>query len=187
MENKKSAGRQKIPLAKIEKEATRYSSFSKRRCSLYEKASKLVRECDVDLGIVMFSPKGKPYSLVHPTSNAVIDRFINPTAELSAGDQMVAEQARKKVTQNNNMLNEFEKREKNANEKILFFDQMNETRDKGWWEFIDQFNKDDATKYDAWLTSGEFMLKNQLKQLENGASSSSQFPPDDANNSSKAF
>ncbi|KAH0720089.1 hypothetical protein KY290_005010 [Solanum tuberosum] len=64
---------------------------------------------------------------------------------------------------------------------------MNEARDIGWWESIDRFSVHDTMKFEAWLTSGEFNLNEHLEQLENGASSSSQIPSDDANISPNVF
>ncbi|KAG5583771.1 hypothetical protein H5410_044205 [Solanum commersonii] len=118
MEQKKSAKLQKISLAKIDNEDTRYSSFSKRNSGLYQNASELVRECDVDLEIVISSPT----------------------------------EARNKVGQYNDLINEFDMREKIANKKIHLSDQINEC----WWESIDRFSIDDTMRFDAWLTSGEF-------------------------------
>ncbi|KAM3320988.1 hypothetical protein P3S67_008190 [Capsicum chacoense] len=138
-------GRQKIPLVKIKKDVDRYSTFSKRRSGLYKKASKLVRENDVDLGIVLSTPTDNAYAFVHPTHNEVIDRFMYLKTDL--GEQIVAENSR------------------------------NKTRDKGWWESIDQLNADDVMKFEAWLDIGEIMLKDQLP----GASSSLQSPSEDAN------
>ncbi|KAG5614210.1 hypothetical protein H5410_014034 [Solanum commersonii] len=160
MEGKKTAGRQKIPLEKIEKEVARYASFSKRRLILYKKASELVRECDVDLGIFISSQTSKPYSFVHPTTN----------------------KARNKVIQINDRLNEFDAREEVAKKKICSMDQMNEARVRGWWEARDQFNAEDITKFKEWLNTTEGFLNVQLKQLENGALSSVQSPPEDADN-----
>lgn len=172
MEHKKTAGKQKIPLAKIENEATLYASFSKRRSTLYRKASDLVREFDVDVGIVLSSPRGKPYSFTHPTVNAVFDRFTG--SQLSTqGDELVAGKVRQKVRQYSERLYDLDKREKIANEKIDFFDKLNEDGEKDWWESIDEFSRDDAVKFQAWLTAAEFMLDRQLKSLENGPSSSS--------------
>ncbi|KAM3306758.1 hypothetical protein P3S67_013629 [Capsicum chacoense] len=109
MERKKTTGRRKIPLVKIEKDVDRYSTFSKRCSSLYKKASELVRENEVDLGIVLTSPTDKTYAFVHPTSNAVIDRFMNLKTDF--GDHIIAENFRNKVNQLNNRLNELDKRE----------------------------------------------------------------------------
>ncbi|XP_060190926.1 agamous-like MADS-box protein AGL61 [Lycium barbarum] len=172
MEGKQTAGRKKIPLAKIEKEADLYSTFSKRRKSLYKKASEIVRECDVDMGIVLSSPAGKPFSFISPTPKAVIDRFMNPTIELSEGEKLVAANARNNINQNNDRLLEFDTREKAAKNKMFSLEQMNKTRDKGWWESPDQFSADDMINFEIWLNIAEL-------QLENGASSSSQPPPQD--------
>ncbi|TMW91105.1 hypothetical protein EJD97_014780 [Solanum chilense] len=143
MEVKKTAGRQKISMEKIEKKVVRYASFSERRLGLYKKASELVRECEVDLGI-----------------------FISSEIE-----------ARNKVIQMNDRLNYFD-----AKEKIRMADQMNEARVRGWWEAMDQFNVEEKTKIKEWLNTAEGLLNVQLKQLESGASSSAQPPPEDANN-----
>ncbi|PHT63621.1 hypothetical protein T459_32556 [Capsicum annuum] len=168
MERKKTAGRRKIPLEKIEKDVDRYSTFSKRCSGLYKEGSELVRENDVDLGIVLTSPTNKTYAFVHPTSNAVIDHF---------DDQIIAENSRNKVNQLNDRLNELDEREEIAKEKLLALNEMNKTREKNRWEFIDQLNANEIIKFQAWLDVGEFLLKDQLPE----ASSSSQSPPEDAN------
>uniref|UniRef100_A0A0V0GL01 Putative ovule protein n=1 Tax=Solanum chacoense TaxID=4108 RepID=A0A0V0GL01_SOLCH len=61
-------------------------------------------------------------------------------------------------------------------------DQMNKARVRGWWEAMDQFNAVDITKFKEWLNTAEGLLNVQLKQLENGASSSVQSPPEDGSN-----
>ncbi|KAM3393841.1 agamous-like MADS-box protein AGL29 [Capsicum galapagoense] len=128
MEGKKTTGRRKIPLVKIEKDAHRFSTFSKRRSGLYKKSSQLVRENDFDLGIVLTSPTDKVYAFVHPTSNAVIDRFINLKTDF--GDRFVAENSRDKVNQLNDRLNELDKREEIAKESLLALNEMDKTREK---------------------------------------------------------
>lgn len=44
---------------------------------------------------------------------------------------------------------------------MLLFDQLNETEQIGWQEFIDQFNADDITKLKAWLNSFILSMNNQ--------------------------
>ncbi|KAF3683495.1 putative C2 domain-containing protein-like [Capsicum annuum] len=171
---KKTMGRRKIPLVKIKKDVDRYSTFSKRRFGLYKKASKLVRENDVDLGIVLSSPAGNAYAFFHPTHNAVIDHFMNLKTDL--GEQIVAENSLNKVNQPNDRLNDLDKRGEVAKEKFISLPQRNKTRDKGRWESIDQLNADDVMKFQAWLDVEEIMLKDQLPE----ASSSSQSPSEDA-------
>ncbi|XP_015158766.1 MADS-box transcription factor 31-like [Solanum tuberosum] len=99
MEQKNSTGLQNIPLAKLDNEDTRYSSFSKRSSGLYKNASELVRECDVDLGIAISS---------------------------STGEQLVVVEARNKVCQYDDMIKEFDIIEKITNKKIRLSDQINE-------------------------------------------------------------
>lgn len=50
---------------------------------------------------------------------------------------------------------------------MLLFDQLNETEQVGWLEFIDKFNVDDVNKFEAWLNSFVFSMNNQLMRLEN--------------------
>ncbi|KAM3306759.1 agamous-like MADS-box protein AGL28 [Capsicum chacoense] len=175
IERKKTAGRRKIPLMKIEKDAYRYSTFAKRCSDLYKKASELVGENDVDLGIILTLPTDKTYAFVHPTSTAAIDRFMNLKTNFI--DQIVAENSRNKVNQLNDRLNELDKRGKVAKDRLLALNEMNKNREKNRWEFIDQLNADEIMKFQAWLDIGEVMLKDQLPE----ASSSLQSPPEDAN------
>ena len=97
MENKKTTGRQKIPMQKMEKQDDLFASFSKRRSGLYKKADELVFECDVDIGMIFFSPTGNPFSFFHPNVDAVLSRFQNPNIELSESTLLVAARNRDEV------------------------------------------------------------------------------------------
>ncbi|XP_060210911.1 agamous-like MADS-box protein AGL61 [Lycium barbarum] len=172
MVNKKSKGRRKIPMKKIEKQADRYATFSKRRAGLYKKASELVIECDVDIGIMYFSPTGNPYSFFHPTPDVIVSRFQNPNMQLSPSTHLDATHARNRVNQLSTRLEELDIIEEAAIAQKKFYDQMIETRQRGWWESIEQLSADEVTEHEAWLKNIVFHLHNCLKQLENGASSS---------------
>ncbi|KAG5614304.1 hypothetical protein H5410_014128 [Solanum commersonii] len=93
------------------------------RClTLYTNASKIVRDCNFDIGIVLSSPSGKnQYSFVHPTTDVVIDRFVNLTMKLDLDTRLVAENARNIAIQNNIRLNELDAREAVVKEKNVFF------------------------------------------------------------------
>ncbi|KAG1341861.1 agamous-like MADS-box protein AGL29 [Cocos nucifera] len=69
-------GRQKIEIKKIEKKAARDVTFSKRRVGVFGKASELATLCGVDIGVLAFSPAGRPYTFGHPDANLVFDRFL---------------------------------------------------------------------------------------------------------------
>lgn len=75
MDGKKTAGRRKIPMKKIEKDKDRLITFSKRRSGIYKKACELAELCHADVGIVIFSPSQKPFSFGSPTVDSVVNRF----------------------------------------------------------------------------------------------------------------
>ncbi|XP_016446656.1 agamous-like MADS-box protein AGL29 [Nicotiana tabacum] len=173
MEGKKTRGRQSIPMKKIESEDDRYATFSKRRSGIYKKASELVKLCNIDIGIVLFSPTGKPFSFFHPTSEAIIDRFLNPNTQLSESTRLVAAHARNKVNQLNNRRELFDNIKEVTSAQSLLLDNMKENGQRYRWESIEQFNADEVKKYEAWLSTTVFNLNNRLKHLKNEASSSS--------------
>nr|XP_009781581.1 PREDICTED: agamous-like MADS-box protein AGL61 [Nicotiana sylvestris] len=156
-------------MKKIESEDDRYATFSKRRSGLYKKASELVKLCNVDVGIVLFSPTGKPFSFFHPTSEAIIDRFLNPNMQLSESTSLVATHARNKVNQLNNRKKVFDNIKEVASAQSLMLDNMKENGQRYWWESIEQFNADEVTKFEAWLSTTVFNMNNRLEQLENEA------------------
>ncbi|KAF8102352.1 hypothetical protein N665_0198s0064 [Sinapis alba] len=74
---KKSKGRQRITMAKMENESNLQVTFSKRRSGLFKKASELNTLCGADITVIVFSPGGKVYSFGHPTVEVVLNRFLN--------------------------------------------------------------------------------------------------------------
>ncbi|KAK4361523.1 hypothetical protein RND71_020475 [Anisodus tanguticus] len=172
MEGKKTGGRQKIPMSKIENKDDRFATFSKRRSGLYKKASELVTMCDVDIGIILFSPTGKPFSFFHPTAEAVINRFLSPNLQLGENAHLVAANARNKVNQLNKMSEELESIEKAASVRTLQLDKMKENGQRSRWKSIEQLNADEVINFETWLNTTILNLNCRLKQLENEPSSS---------------
>ncbi|XVE94087.1 hypothetical protein REPUB_Repub01dG0250600 [Reevesia pubescens] len=78
---KATRGRQKIQIKKLEDESSRQVTFSKRRNGLFKKASELCVLCGANIGIIVFSPKGKPFCFGHPNVDTILDRYLsgNPT------------------------------------------------------------------------------------------------------------
>ncbi|XP_055800967.1 agamous-like MADS-box protein AGL62 [Solanum dulcamara] len=171
MENKKSRGRQKIPMKKIEKQDGLIASFSKRRSGLYKKASKLVFECDVDIGMIFFSPTGNPFSFFHPNVDAVVSRFQNSNTELNESNLLVAAHNRDKVNELKSKLEQLDTIEDAEIAKKKLYDEVIEARQKGWWESIEQLNAYEVTQFEAWMETFIFNMQNRLNDLENGASS----------------
>ncbi|KAG1341860.1 agamous-like MADS-box protein AGL29 [Cocos nucifera] len=76
MARRTSHGRRKIEIKKIEDEQTRQVTFSKRRSGLFKKASELSTLCGAQVGILVYSPGGRPYSFGQPGFMEVSDRFL---------------------------------------------------------------------------------------------------------------
>ncbi|KAA0052555.1 agamous-like MADS-box protein AGL62 [Cucumis melo var. makuwa] len=74
---KQTKGRQKIEMKKIVNEDDRLITFSKRRSGIYKKASELATLCGAEVGVVVFSPAGKPFSFAHPCIETIANKFLN--------------------------------------------------------------------------------------------------------------
>ncbi|KAK4492015.1 hypothetical protein RD792_002803 [Penstemon davidsonii] len=92
-------GRQKIPIRKIQKEADCFATFSKRRLGLFKKASELCALCNIDMGILVYSPTGKPFSFFHPTMEHVVNQFQNPNKQLDDSSRLRYAYIRSKIVQ----------------------------------------------------------------------------------------
>ncbi|OWM89378.1 agamous-like MADS-box protein AGL61 [Punica granatum] len=74
--SKQTRGKQKIEIKRIEDNDDRLITFSKRRSGIYKKASELVSMCGAEVGVIVFSPTGKPFSFGHPSVQTVTDKFL---------------------------------------------------------------------------------------------------------------
>ncbi|KAM3217626.1 agam-like MADS-box protein AGL29 [Capsicum annuum] len=175
MSKRKYLGHRKIPVEKIENETTRLVTFSKRKSGLYKKVSKLVEKYDVNVGIISYSPNGKPYSFFHPTLDSVIGSFVSPDTQPSVDSGIVAVNARIKVTERRGQLDNLD-----IVEKII----SNQTPDandmENLWEYIDNVNKEDVKRLEEWLDLVDLKLNHKLMVLENGVAFSTQAPPNNA-------
>ncbi|XP_022681969.1 MADS-box transcription factor 30 [Setaria italica] len=62
-------GRGKVELKRIENRVSRQVTFSKRRKGLLKKAHELAVLCDVDVGVVVFSERGKLFEYPDPPAS----------------------------------------------------------------------------------------------------------------------
>ncbi|XP_075095323.1 agamous-like MADS-box protein AGL62 [Nicotiana tabacum] len=74
---KRSKGRQKVDMVKMQNESNLQVTFSKRRAGLFKKASDLCTLCGAEVALVVFSPGCKPYSFGHPNVNETIDKYLD--------------------------------------------------------------------------------------------------------------
>nr|XP_010939470.1 agamous-like MADS-box protein AGL62 [Elaeis guineensis] len=76
MVRKTSNGHRKIEIKRIENEQIRQVTFSKRRQGLFKKASELSTLCGAQVGILVYSPAGRPYSFGQPGFEVVSNQLI---------------------------------------------------------------------------------------------------------------
>lgn len=135
MDKKRTKGRQKIAIEKIQKENDCFATFSKRRLGLFKKSSELSTLCNVDIGVFIFSPTGKPFSFFHPSMESVITRFQNPGQRSNDPTRLLEAYTRTRVLQLNQMLDNLAEQfdAEKEREKQLYC--KNETGScRGWWE-----------------------------------------------------
>ncbi|CAM8997471.1 unnamed protein product [Rhodiola kirilowii] len=88
MKRKKSKGRQKIEIKKIQKPDQRQVTFSKRRTGLFKKAGELSVLCGAEVAVIVFSEGSKPYTFGHPDVNKVVEKYLNGGSG-DGGDMMM--------------------------------------------------------------------------------------------------
>ncbi|KAL8045156.1 hypothetical protein ABFX02_08G094400 [Erythranthe guttata] len=72
---KKTMGRRKIEIKKIEKRSSLQVTFSKRRMGLFRKASELSVLCGAEIAILVQSPANKIFSYGHPSVETLFHRY----------------------------------------------------------------------------------------------------------------
>ncbi|XP_009780129.1 agamous-like MADS-box protein AGL62 [Nicotiana sylvestris] len=78
---RKSNGRKKVDMVKIQNERNLQVTFSKRQNGLFKKASELCTLSGAEVALVGFSPGNKVYSFGHPSVDLVIDRFLTENSQ----------------------------------------------------------------------------------------------------------
>ncbi|KAL9246228.1 hypothetical protein vseg_019790 [Gypsophila vaccaria] len=73
---RKSKGKQKIEMKKVEKKESRHVMFSKRRKGLFKKCNDLCSAYDCQYAAIAYSIAGKPFVSGYPSADDVIQRFV---------------------------------------------------------------------------------------------------------------
>ncbi|CAA2934005.1 agamous-like MADS-box AGL62 [Olea europaea subsp. europaea] len=100
--SRKGKGRQKVAMEKIGNEKNLQVTFSKRHSGLLKKASELCTLTGAEVGMIFFSPSGKPFAFGHPDVNTVADRFLTGnTRVLNHSEKVVQVYRSEKIIQQN--------------------------------------------------------------------------------------
>ncbi|KAL3739774.1 hypothetical protein ACJRO7_021104 [Eucalyptus globulus] len=174
MARRQTRGRQRNEMREIEKMEEKLVTFSKRKSGIYKKASELITLCGSEVGIVTFSPAGKPYSFSHPSIESIANRFHNQNPAQNEGVDTLVESHRRlrfgELSQRHDELVHQVKADK-AQGKVL--KQKTEARSgEGWWEApMDGLNLEELRQMKARMEELRRNLKSSINQRNQGATS----------------
>ncbi|KAM6552158.1 hypothetical protein CsatB_001966 [Cannabis sativa] len=143
---KKTKGRQKIEMKMIKEEENRLITFSKRRSGIYKKACELVTLCGAEVGVVIFSPSGKPFSYGSPSIDDVASRFLPSQTDTQTSPIVEAQYRRVRINElnehYNNMSNNLDAEKETLKEHKKMTAEGSTPRaidvapnlPKGWWD-----------------------------------------------------
>ncbi|VFR02186.1 unnamed protein product [Cuscuta campestris] len=163
---KKTRGRQKIPMRKIENEGDRFATFSKRRKGFYKKASELSWISGADIGIVLTSPTGKIFSFFNPSPDSITGRLFNRGQWLGERSLAIDARSRAAVDELYGAIDDLESHMEAVNQrsKVLDLSLRRPPPPQGrrtWWEEdVAEFTAEEVERYQAFLEG-----------LQNGVSS----------------
>jgi len=73
--------RGKTQMKRIENATSRQVTFSKRRNGLLKKAYELSVLCDAEVGLIVFSPRGKLYEFANPSMQEILEKYQDRSQE----------------------------------------------------------------------------------------------------------
>ncbi|TXG47877.1 hypothetical protein EZV62_027171 [Acer yangbiense] len=185
--SKKTKGKQKIEIKRIEDDNDRLVTFSKRRSGIFKKASEIVTLTGAEIGVIVFSPTGKPYSFGHPSIEAISNRFlgVNPEPNNNANPFYEAF-GQTRINELNkchkNLLGQLDNLKKRDK---MFKEMTKEKNTQDWWEApIDEMNLKEALEMGVKFEALSKLLLNKLNGKSFGGlgASSSSFPPINSRN-----
>ncbi|EPS71515.1 hypothetical protein M569_03244 [Genlisea aurea] len=80
-------GRKKLEIKRIEDKSARQATFTKRRNGLLKKAKELSVLCDVDVGVIIFSTRGKFYHYCN--TSRLSDILLQHRSHVENGDRTI--------------------------------------------------------------------------------------------------
>ncbi|KAK3220603.1 hypothetical protein Dsin_014573 [Dipteronia sinensis] len=154
---KKTRGRQKLEMKRVEHDAKREVTFSKRKKGLFSKASELCELCGAEVALVLFSPHLKPFTFGHPDVNEILQRYLTRRGHdntLGPASRNVLRGLNGVREQYNESLKRLEEEEKKSNEK------SSGTSSGGfWWDDQEIENINELDELEQYVESMEKLRK----------------------------
>ncbi|MCL7042573.1 hypothetical protein MKW94_014900 [Papaver nudicaule] len=178
---KGGAGRQKIKIEKIQSKSKMLVTFSKRKKGLFKKAEELSVLCGAEIGLVAFSPAGKPFVFGNP--HLLIDRFVNnKNAEDFGSSGIQNDENQLSVFDEQRWFMEVEKEEEEVekNKRGLSMESLinsnlgGNPNDQYWWDtYIDGLSLEELKQMRNDMEQLKMCVEKRSHDLTNVASSSS--------------
>ena len=164
---KKTKGRQKIDLVKIQDEQSLQVTFSKRRAGLFKKACELCTLTGSQVGLVVFSPGEKAYTFGSPSIDFVIEMFESKSPKPVDTSTLLLEAHHKLGVRHLN--NELTILENELEAKKKIGENLDQLRKVGqichWWEApINDLNLEQLENLQAALVELQKTVKSELKK-----------------------
>ncbi|ONI10945.1 hypothetical protein PRUPE_4G077700 [Prunus persica] len=178
-EGKKTRGRQRIEMKRIEKEDDLLVSFSKRRSGISKKASDMVTLCGGEVAIVIFSPSSKPFSFGHPSIDVVINRFLNrnPLENNEHTHQIMEVHRNMRIADLIQLFNELLIQLEALKEQSKLLEKISKTRGNNqefWWNAsLDELDVNELKQTYASMAELHMTITNHLKERRNAFDASS--------------
>ncbi|KAF8015109.1 hypothetical protein BT93_H0798 [Corymbia citriodora subsp. variegata] len=173
MAGKQTRGRQSIEMRQIKNEDDKLVRFSKRKSSIYKKASELAILCDAKVGVVIFSPKGRPYSFAHPSIESIANQFLNQNPSQNGGANTLIEFHRLRVNELNQQHKKLVDQVEADRARGELLKIMTEGHSgKGWWEApTKELNLEELKQMKAQMVELKQNLQSSINKRYQGAPS----------------
>ena len=153
MTQKKTMGRRKIEMKRIEIRKSRQVTFSKRRNGLFKKASELCLLAGAQIAILVQSPGNHVYAFGHPDVDSVIDTYLGNKVSNSLMKNSLLEEYNDKYLE---MAYELEA-EKNKLDDV-------EESGESWWE--NSFEDLEIDELENYIDSMEKLRNNVMRRAD---------------------
>ncbi|KAK4440142.1 Agamous-like MADS-box protein [Sesamum alatum] len=165
--SKKTLGRRKIEIKKIEKKTSLQVTFTKRRMGLFRKASELSVLCGAEIAILVKSPAERVFAFGHPSVETLIDRFQRGIA-LSSGSGTTSSNAKIIVREDGMIRSKYEESVRRLEmERRMLKEKEMSGGDQGteFW-FDEPFEGMELHELEEYVEALEGLKDNVLRRLE---------------------
>ncbi|PRQ26984.1 putative transcription factor MADS-type1 family [Rosa chinensis] len=143
--SKKTQGRKKIEIKRIENSSNKQVTFSKRRAGIFKKAGELSVLCGAHMAVIVFSSANKVFCYGHPDIHAVIESYQNGLNSVVGADDKAQEvlmaeynkECEEKHKEEGELKKKMAEMKAKANEKKMMMEMStsgNQVREGFWWD-----------------------------------------------------